>query len=112
MHGPGCELKLVHVRNATLSCHVHPPAERSYGWLLPAGAAGQGRGSRSFVHEARASALMHDASYLCPLLLRCAGDAMCGCCRRSALPEHCRLNQASPLLLCCAAARGAVCTLR
>lgn len=43
---------------------------RSYGWVLPAGAAGQGRGSRSFVHVARSSALMHDASYLCPLLLR------------------------------------------
>ncbi|PRW59356.1 DEAD box RNA helicase isoform B [Chlorella sorokiniana] len=43
--------------------------EERYGWLLPAGAAGQGRGSRSFVHVAKASALMHDASYLCPLLL-------------------------------------------
>ncbi len=42
----------------------------SYGWLLPAGAAGQGRGTRSFVHVTKASALMHDASYLCPLLLR------------------------------------------
>ena len=43
---------------------------RSYGWVLPAGAAGQGRGSRSFVHSTRSAALMHDASYLCPLLLR------------------------------------------
>ena len=47
-----------------------PPCPCSYGWLLPAGAAGQGRGTRSFVHVTKASALMHDASYLCPLLLR------------------------------------------
>ena len=45
-----------------------------YGWLLPGGAAGQGRGSRSFVHVTRASALMHDASYMCPLLLRCCSS--------------------------------------
>ncbi|PSC67809.1 ribonucleases P MRP subunit POP1 [Micractinium conductrix] len=43
--------------------------EARYGWLLPAGAAGQGRGSRSFAHAAKSSALVHDASYLCPLLL-------------------------------------------
>lgn len=53
---------------------------RRYGWLLPAGAAGQGRNSRSFVHVAKASSLMHDASYLCPLLLRCDGCPCCLCC--------------------------------
>ena len=65
----------------------HPLTLRSYGWLLPAGAAGQGRGSRSLVHVAQASALMHDASYLCPLLLRWAG----GRSRAGAAgPRHCR----------------------
>ncbi|KAL4434275.1 hypothetical protein ABPG75_000716 [Micractinium tetrahymenae] len=50
--------------------------EERYGWLLPAGAAGQGRGSRSFVHVAKASCLMHDASYHCPLLLSGTWDAV------------------------------------
>lgn len=59
-----------------LPCTRTPPC--SYGWLLPAGAAGQGRGSRSFAHVARASCLAHDASYNCPLLLRwaCAAAAL------------------------------------
>ena len=42
-----------------------------WGWVLPEGAAGAGKGSRSFAHQIKGGAVMHDASYHCPLLLRC-----------------------------------------
>jgi hypothetical protein len=60
--------------------HAAASCPRRYGWLLPAGAPGQGRNSRSFVHVTKASSLMHDASYLCPLLLRCDGCPTCCLC--------------------------------
>ena len=66
---PRCALPARRCAIANPDCPAPAPATGRYGWLLPAGAAGQGRGSRSFAHAAKSSALVHDASYLCPLLL-------------------------------------------
>lgn len=46
-----------------------------WGWHLPEGVAGRGLGSRSFLHQLATSAVMHDASYYCPLSLAGASSA-------------------------------------
>ena len=43
-----------------------------WGHCLAEGAPGRGRGSRGLLHSLHTGALLHDASYLCPLQL--SGD--------------------------------------
>ena len=43
--------------------------DSGWGWLLPEGLPGKGRGSRSFVSLFEKGAVVHDASYFCPILL-------------------------------------------
>lgn len=39
------------------------------GWMLPEGESGRGRGTRAFVRKLSTGAVIHDASYWCPVLL-------------------------------------------
>ncbi len=41
----------------------------AWGWALPEGAAGRGRGARAFARRLATGAAAHDASYWCPFLL-------------------------------------------
>ena len=55
--------------------HCYEPRCR-WGHCLAEGAPGRGRGSRSLLHSLHAGALLHDASYMCPLQLSGAPDAV------------------------------------
>lgn len=43
--------------------------DTGWGWTLPEGEPGRGRGSRAFMRTLKTGTVMHDASYWCPLLL-------------------------------------------
>lgn len=50
----------------------------TWGWTLPSGIAGRGRGSRAFNRKLESGCIMHDASYMCPFLVsgRLSSDIM------------------------------------
>lgn len=67
------------------ACNLHPACR--WGWHLPEGAAGRGLGSRSFAHQLRTGAVVHDASYWCPVHLAGESRALLGLLRSMLSPQ-------------------------
>lgn len=68
-----------------VACNLHPACR--WGWHLPEGVAGRGLGSRSFAHQLRTGAAVHDASYWCPVQLNGDSRALLGLLRSMLSPQ-------------------------